>query len=351
MGGAIVSSVSVDSIFSFKVPNFDFSAIGSLFIFAIIISLIGFMEAISVAKSMAAKTKQRLDVNQELIGQGLANVTSSFFQGYAVAGSFSRTSVNAGSGAITGFSSVVTALIVGITLLWFTPLLYHLPQATLAAVIMMAVFQLINFAPIWHAWKVEKHDAIVGLLTFILTLISAPHLENGIAFGVILSLGLFLYRTMQPNFSEISAHNGSTNFVDAHENNLEGCKVVSLVKYSGSLYFANAGYFETRMLELIAHNREHLRYIIVDVAGINQIDASGEDILLNLVESCSESGVEILFARIEGLDTVLERAGFKDRVGRHRFFQRRAEALRYAWEEIGDPEAEFNSPLNHLIGR
>ena len=351
MGGAIVSSVSVDSIFSFKVPNFDFSAIGSLFIFAIIIALIGFMEAISVAKSMAAKTKQRLDVNQELIGQGLANVTSSFFQGYAVAGSFSRTSVNAGSGAITGFSSVVTALIVGITLLWFTPLLYHLPQATLAAVIMMAVFQLINFAPIWHAWKVEKHDAIVGLLTFVLTLISAPHLENGIAFGVILSLGLFLYRTMQPNFSEISAHDGSTNFVDAHENNLEGCKVVSLVKYSGSLYFANAGYFETRMLELIAHNREHLRYIIVDVAGINQIDASGEDILLNLVESCSESGVEILFARIEGLDAVLERAGFKDRVGRHRFFQRRAEALRYAWEEIGDPEAEFNSPLSRFIGR
>jgi len=351
MGGAIVSSVSVDSIFSFKVPSFDFKAIGSLFIFAIIIALIGFMEAISVAKSMAAKTKQRLDVNQELIGQGLANVTSSFFQGYAVAGSFSRTSVNAGSGAITGFSSVVTAVIVGITLLWFTPLLYHLPQATLAAVIMLAVFQLINFGPIWHAWKIEKHDAIVGFLTFILTLISAPHLENGIAFGVILSLGLFLYRTMQPNFSELSAHDGSKNFVSAGENNLEGCKVVSLVKYSGSLYFANAGYFETRMLELIANNREHLCYIIVDVAGINQIDASGEEMLLNLVESCSESGVEILFARMEGLDSVLERAGFKDRVGQNRFFQRRSEALRYAWEEIGDPEAEFNSPLRHLIGR
>jgi SulP family sulfate permease len=309
------------------------------------------MEAISVAKSMAVKTKQRLDINQELIGQGLANVTSSFFQGYAVAGSFSRTSVNASAGAITGFSSVVTALIVGIMLLWLTPLLYHLPQATLAAVIMMAVFHLINFSPIWHAWKVEKHDAVVGLLTFVLTLLTAPHLENGIAFGVILSLGLFLYRTMQPNFSELSAREGSSILVSAEENNLEGCKVVSLVKYSGSLYFANAAYFETKMLELIAHNREHLRYIIVDVAGINQIDASGEEVLLNLVESCSESGVEILFARIEGLDGVLERAGFKDRVGRDRFFQRRAEALRYAWGEIDDPEVEFDSPLRHLIGR
>ena len=351
MGGAIVSSVVIDSIFSFKVPSFDYKAIGSLFIFAIIISLIGFMEAISVAKTMATKTKQRLDVNQELIGQGLANITSSFFQGYAVAGSFSRTSVNASSGAVTGFSSVVTALIVGITLLWFTPLLYHLPQATLAAVIMMAVFQLINFAPIWHSWKVEKHDAVVGLLTFVLTLISAPHLENGIAFGVILSLGLFLYRTMQPNFSELSAHASSTNLVSASENDLEGCKVVSLVKFSGSLYFANAGYFETKMLEIIAQNREHLKYIVVDVAGINQIDASGEEVLLNLVESCSESGVEILFARIEGLDAVLERSGFKERVGQNRFFLRRGEALRYAWEEIGDPESEFNSPLKHLISR
>ena len=351
MGGAIVSFVPVEGVFSYKTPSFDLSIVGSMFIFAIIISLIGFMEAISVAKSMATKTKQRLDVNQELVGQGLANVTSSLFQGYAVAGSFSRTSVNNAAGAVTGFSSVVTALIVGITLMWFTPLLYHLPQATLAAVIMMAVFQLINFGPIWHAWKVEKHDSIVGILTFVLTLISAPHLENGIAFGVILSLGLFLYRTMQPNFSELSAPNGSKNFVSAAENNLEGCKVVSLVKYSGSLYFANAGYFETRMLELIAQNREYLRYVIVDVAGINQIDASGEDMLLNLVESCSESGVEILFARMEGLDAILEKAGFKDRVGQNRFFQRRSEALRYAWEEIGDPEAEFNSPLKHLIVR
>ncbi len=105
---------------------------------------------------MAAQTKQRLNADQELMGQGLANVVSSFFQGYAVSGSFSRSAVNISAGAITGFSSVVTAVIVGITLLWLTPLLYHLPQATLAAVIIMAVINLIKFAPIMHAWKVEK---------------------------------------------------------------------------------------------------------------------------------------------------------------------------------------------------
>ena len=113
MGGAIVSSINIDGLFSFKVPRFDFNAVGTLFIYAITISLIGFMEAISVAKSMAATTKQRLDVNQELIGQGLSNVTSSFFQGYSVSGSFSRSAVNLTAGAVTGFSSVVTAVIVG----------------------------------------------------------------------------------------------------------------------------------------------------------------------------------------------------------------------------------------------
>ena len=135
MGGAINSSINIEGLFSFKIPSFDFNAMGTLFIYAITISLIGFMEAITVAKSMAARTKQRLDINQELIGQVLSNIGSSFFQGYAVSGSFSRTAVNMSAGAVTGFSSVVTALIVGLTILWLTPLLYHLPQATLAAVI------------------------------------------------------------------------------------------------------------------------------------------------------------------------------------------------------------------------
>ena len=148
-------------------PSFDFKVMGTLFVYAITISLNGFMEAISVAKSMATKTKQRLDVNQELIGQGLSNVVSSFFQGYAVSGSVSRSAVNSSAGAVTGFSSVVTAVIVGLTLLWLTPLLYHLPQATLAAIIVMAILHLINFAPIRHAWKVEKHDGVVGALTFV----------------------------------------------------------------------------------------------------------------------------------------------------------------------------------------
>jgi len=347
-GGAIVGVIP-EGLPSIVFPSFDFSVMNQMIVTAITIGLIGFMEAISIAKAMAAQTKQRLDADQELMGQGLSNVVSSIFQGYAVSGSFSRSAVNISAGAITGFSSVVTAVIVGLTLLFLTPLLYHLPQATLAAVIIMAVINLIKFAPIKHAWKVEKHDAIVSVVAFVLTLLFAPHLENGIVIGVILSLGLFLFRTMEPRFTELSAHSGSTMFVNALENEIESCEVVSIVKYSGSLYFANAGYFEDRVLKLIADKQPCIKYIIVDMAGINQIDASGEEMLAGLLERCSSNGVEILFARTEGIERVLKNSGFIDKFGENRFYDRRTDALRHAWKELGDEEAASHSPLKHLI--
>ena len=347
-GGAIVGAIP-EGLPPLVVPMLDFSVINQMIVVAITIGLIGFMEAISIAKAMAAQTKQRLDADQELMGQGLANVVSSFFQGYAVSGSFSRSAVNISAGAVTGFSSVVTAVIVGITLVFLTPLLYHLPQATLAAVIIMAVINLIKFAPIMHAWKVEKHDAIVAVTSFVLTLLFAPHLENGIVIGVILSLALFLYRTMEPRFTELSAHDGSSILVNALDNELDRCEVVSIVKYSGSLYFGNAGYFEDKILKLIADKHECLKYVIVDMAGINQIDASGEEVLSGLLDRCSAGGVEILFARTEGIEKVLERSGFMDKFGKDRFYDRRTDALRFAWKELGDEEAALKSPLKHLI--
>ncbi len=121
------------------------------------------------------------------------------------------------------------------------------------------------------------------------------------------------------------------------------------MKYSGSLYFANAGYFEDRVLRLISEKHHCLRYIIVDMAGINQIDASGEDMLSGLLERCSAAGVEILFARTEGIERVLNRSGFMDKFGKNRFFDRRTDALRCAWRELGDEEAASKSPLKHLI--
>ncbi|MEW8193467.1 MAG: SulP family inorganic anion transporter, partial [Candidatus Thiodiazotropha sp.] len=145
-GGKVVGDIP-KGLPALALPVFDIKTVWQLIPAAITISLIGFMEAISIAKAMAARTRQRLNANQELIGQGLSNVVASMFSGYPVSGSFSRSAVNINAGAITGFSSIVTGLVVMITLIFLTPLLYHLPQATLAAVIIMAVINLIKIDP------------------------------------------------------------------------------------------------------------------------------------------------------------------------------------------------------------
>lgn len=329
-GGAVVGSVPV-GLPGLQLPSAEWSEIKGLIGTAVAIGLIGFMEAISIAKAMAARSQQKLDPNQELVGQGLSNLTSGLFQGYAVSGSFSRSAVNINAGAQTGFSSIVTGLVVGITLLWLTPLLYHLPQATLASVIVMAVANLVRIEPIVYAWKVQKHDGIVAVVTFVLTLMLAPHLENGIIIGVLLSLGLFLHRTMRPRIAMLSRHKDST-LRDARIHNLSTCPHISVMRFDMSLYFANTGYFEDTILQLVASNPQ-LRYIIIDAESVNHIDATGEEMLHSLARALDEAGVEFLFARAKlQVLAVLIRTGFIETLGQDHFFRTRTDALRFAWE-------------------
>ncbi len=329
-GGAVIGSIP-DGLPAFKIPQADWSEISGLMGTAIAIGLIGFMEAISIAKAMAARTQQKLDPNQELVGQGLSNLVSGFFQGYAVSGSFSRSAVNINAGAITGFSSLVTGIVVGITLLWLTPLLYHLPQATLASVIVMAVVNLVKVEPIVYAWKVQKHDGIVAVVTFCLTLLLAPHLENGIIVGVLLSLGLFLHRTMRPRIAILSRHPDGT-LRDAKIHDLTVCPHIAVIRFDMSLYFANTGYFEDTILERVASHPE-MRYIIIDAESINHIDATGEEMLHSLARALDESGVEFLFARTKlQVLAVFIRTGFVETLGQDHFLRTREEAMKYAWD-------------------
>ncbi len=185
-GGGAVVGVIPRGLPSLTMPKIDLKTLLHLFPYAAIISLLGFMEAISIAKAMAGKTGQRLDPNQELIGQGLANIFGSIGESYPTSGSFSRSEVNLQAGAVSGLSSVFTSLTVVIVLLFFTPLLYHLPQPVLAAVIMMAVIGLVNVSGFIHAWNAQWYDGAISIITFIATLAFAPHLDKGIMIGVVL---------------------------------------------------------------------------------------------------------------------------------------------------------------------
>ncbi len=344
-GGRVVGEIPV-GLPGFALPLFDWDIMTQLIATAVTIALIGFMEAIAIAKAMAARTRQRLDTNQELIGQGLSNMVSGCFSGYPGSGSFSRSAVNINAGAVTGLSSVVTGVVVGITLLWLTPLLYHLPQATLAAVIIMAVINLIKIEPIIHAWKAQPHDGVVAVITFVLTLVMAPHLDKGIIVGVGLSIGLFLYRSMRPRVAVLSRfHDGTMRDIEVH--NLPTSPKISVMRFDGSLYFANAGYFETKVLEVVAANPE-LRYIIIDGQAINQLDATGEEVLHHLANRLKKNGIQLLVARMKKqFMDVIRHTGLIETLGAEHFFSRIQYALNFAWDELGEDYDRESCPLRN----
>jgi MFS superfamily sulfate permease-like transporter len=292
-GGSVVGSIP-RGLPSFGFPRLDLNMLLKLLPIAAIISLLGFMEAISIAKAMAAKTGQRLDPNQELIGQGIANIMGAFTRSFPVSGSFSRSAVNIQSGALTGLSSVVTSITVAIVLLFFTPLLYYLPQSVLAAVIMMAVIGLINVSGFIHAWKAQWYDGLFSILTFLATLITAPHLDKGIIFGVLLSLGMFLYKSMRPKVVTLSMYEDSS-FQSATDHGLKECRHIAMIRFDGALFYANAGYLEEKVTEQIRAMPE-LKHILIISNGINDMDASGEETLSLVVDRVRSAGYGISFA-------------------------------------------------------
>jgi SulP family sulfate permease len=328
-GGEVVGKVP-EGLPSFSLPTFSWDAIGSLLAAAIVISLVGFMEAISIAKAIAAKTRQKIDPNQELIGQGLANLVGSLTQSFPVSGSFSRSAVNINAGARTGMSSVITAAFVVLTLLFLTPLLYHLPQAVLAAVIIMAVIGLINFGAIKHAWQANRHDGIASIVTFVATLAFAPHLDKGIMIGAGLAILLYLYRTMSPRVAILGRHADGT-LRDIRVHNLPPSQVVTAVRFDGRLYFANVAFFEDAILEAVANNPQ-APYLLIVGDGINELDASGEEVIHHLVERLRGSGVVVLFAGMKKqvLD-VMRATGLHAAIGEENFFGTAERGLEYIY--------------------
>lgn len=341
-GGKVVGDIPV-GLPDFKVPGFEFSVIPSLIMPAFIIALLSFVEAFSIAKAIASETRQRLSADQEMVGKGLANLTAGLMQGYAVSGSFSRTAVAFDAGAKTGFSAIVTGLIVGITLLFLTPLLYHLPLATLAAVIMVAVIGLIQFEPFKHAWRVNPHDGFVALVVFVSTLFFAPHLEKGIFIGVALSLLFYLYRTMEPHFAEVALDEDGT-FRDAHLFGMKTSETLALFRYDGDLYFANAGYLERQILNAVA-NKPKLKVLLLDLEAMDQIDATGEEMLAHMSDRLDQAGIEFFITRPKfKLTDTLKRSGLYDKIGAHHFYSKRLEALQAVKDKYGD-----GVDIEHLV--
>lgn len=317
-GGAVVGKIP-EGLPTFSVPDLTLKSFMKLLPTAIIISLLGFMEAIAIAKAMAAQTGQKLDPNQELIGQGLGNIFGAIGSSYSVSGSFSRSAVNLQAGAVSGISSVITSLMVVITLLFFTPLLYHLPQAVLAAVIMMAVIGLVNIKGFIHAWKAQWYDGAISIITFAVTLYFAPHLDKGIMVGVALSMTVFLYKSMRPVVASLSL-NEQNVLQSAEHFRLKGCRHISVIRFDGALFFANASYLDEQVAKFRTE-RPDLRHILLDARGINDMDASGEEALEMICRRVRSANLGFAMCGVKGqVLAVMERTGLIDEIGKEHIY-------------------------------
>ncbi len=336
-GGSVVGTIP-QGLPSFEVPTIQWGLVLALLPAALVMALIGFMEATSISKAISSSTGERVDTSKELVGQGLANIAGSFFGSFTVSGSFSRSAVAAKTGARTGLFAIISATAVVLVLLFFTPYLYHLPQAVLAVIVMMAVFSLIRIRPLLQAWKVDRVGAVIGIVTFFATLIMAPSIANGILLGIVLTVTHYMIRTMTPRAEIVSFKpDGTLGGIRAH--NLSPiCSKFVPVRFDGSLTFANVAYFEDIILE--AH-REYpeARAIVIIGSGINEMDASGEEKIRELNLRLEELGVSLMFSGLKyQVAKLMILSGLLEDMGRDRFFSDKQTALKALIERYNCPQ-------------
>lgn len=314
---------------AFNIPELNFKLVTDLLPVALTLAFTGFLQVISIAKNFDEDdVKPKLDANQELIGIGLSNVFGSFFSSYTSSASFSRSAINKGSGAQTPMASVISAVFILITLLFFTSAFYYLPKPILAAIIIVAVFSLINLNEIKYLWKSNKKDFLMMLVTFIVTL--TVGIKEGILIGVLVSIFMIVFDTSKPHIAVLGK---VPNTANVYRNlnrfdDVENDKEVLIIRFDARLYFANAAYFREKIDEYATAKGEDLRLIIIDAKAINNIDSSGLTELKNIIAKYNDKGVFVYLAYLKGpVRDMMSKSGFFDEFGLENCFLSLQEAV------------------------
>ena len=281
----------------FKLPLIDLDIALELLPAAILISIVGFLESVSVAKSLASKRRQKVIANQELIGLGAANIGAAMTGAYPVTGGFSRSVVNFNAGAQTPIAAIFTAILIAIVLLLFTPLLYYMPKAVLAGIIVVAIGTLVDFKAFKHAWAYNKADGLSFLLTFLAVL--AFGVEIGILSGIAVSLGLYLWRTSKPHIALVGRVGKTEHFRNVLRHDVRTYEKLVLLRVDESLYFANMAFLEDRILLYVADN-PLVENLVLICSAVNTIDASALDSMVQLIQRLKDSGVTLHLAEVKG---------------------------------------------------
>lgn len=326
-GVKIVGNVP-EGLPSFALPNISLSTTSTLITTALAISLVSFMESIAVAKAIQSKHKTyKVIPDQELVALGLANIGGSLFQSYPVTGGFSRTAINDQAGANTGLSSIISAVLIILTLLFLTPLFYHLPNAILASVIMVAVFGLIDIKEAIHLWQANRSDFWMLVVTFMATL--ALGIEQGIGIGVLLSLAIIIFRSSRPHFAQLGKVPGTHFYrnVDRFDH-VEERNDLLIVRFDASLYFANTNYFADNLEAMIEKKGKTLKVLIINTESISNIDSSAVHMIKDLLTDMKRRGIEVFFTGLKGpVRDILYRAHLIEAIGEENFFMSVQEAV------------------------
>jgi SulP family sulfate permease len=295
--GVAVVGVVPQGLPPFTLPSFSPDLIGQLFMPALLISIIGFVESMSVAQTLAAKRRQRVDPDQELIGLGAANIGAAFTGGYPVTGGFARSVVNFDAGAVTPAAGAFTALGLAVAAMYLTPLIHDLPIATLAATIIVAVLGLVDFAILRRAWIYSRADFAAVAATIVLTL--GFGVEVGVSAGVILSVGLHLYRSSRPHIAEVGLVPGTQHFRNILRHEVITDPSLVTLRPDQSLYFANARFVEDHLFDRVQPGGP-VRDVVLMCSAINEIDLSAVETLETINARLDEMGVRLHLSEVKG---------------------------------------------------
>ncbi|MFM8796787.1 MAG: SulP family inorganic anion transporter [Betaproteobacteria bacterium] len=278
-------------------PSWDLALWRDLAMPALLISVVGFVESVSVGQTLAAKRRQRVDPNQELVALGGANLGAAFTGGFPVTGGFSRSVVNFDAGARTPLAGLITAAGILLATLTLTPVLFHLPQATLAATIVVAVWSLVDLQMLQRTWRYSRPDFIALVATLVLTLLQG--VEVGLVVGVAVSLLLHLWRTSQPHIAEVGLVPGTEHFRSVLRHQVLTSPSVLSLRVDESLYFANARALEDRINAAVAQSKA-LRHVVLQCSAINDIDASALESLESINQRLEQAGLTLHLSEVKG---------------------------------------------------
>lgn len=296
LGVSVVGAVP-QSLPPFTLPSFSLDLISQLFLPAVMISIIGFVESVSVAETLAAKKRQRIDPNQELIGLGAANIGAAFTGGYPVTGGFARSVVNFDAGAETPAAGAFTAIGLAIAAVVLTPLVFFLPKATLAATIIVAVLSLVDFSILKKTWEFSKSDFTAVATTILLTL--GFGVEVGVAAGVLLSILLHLYKTSTPHVAEVGLVSGSEHFRNIHRHKVETFDDLVTLRVDESLYFVNARFLEDLLQNRVSEGSA-VKNVVLMMSAVNDVDYSALESLESINHRLTDYGIGFHLSEVKG---------------------------------------------------